>query len=127
MILYIFLQFFLYETTLSISLSSYPDAIIRISLFSLILISSEEHPGIIMTSFTKLENLVSLLSLYWKGSEYIIQSVNKKEQIYMCIQASSHHSGMYGTPFPCDFVESVIKEPWQSVSVKKMLAKYKYK
>lgn len=62
-----------------------------------------------------------------KGSEYIIQSVNKKEQIYMCIQASSHHSGMYGTPFPCDFVESVIKEPWQSVSVKKMLAKYKYK
>jgi hypothetical protein len=48
---------------------------------------------------------------------YVIKRYDN--QLYFCGNIANHHSDMPGTPFPCEFIEKVINEPWQIKSIKK--------
>ena len=61
------------------------------------------------------------------GFGYIIIKYIKKDKIYLCGNIASHHKDMYGTPFPCKFVEEVIDAEWQPKKTKDAIIKLKKK
>ena len=56
---------------------------------------------------------------------YTITDYDEQNKVYICVNIASHHQGMYGTPFPCTFVDSVLNEPWQLEAPKKKAPKKK--
>ena len=58
---------------------------------------------------------------------YIIIKYIKKDKIYLCGNIASHHKDMYGTPFPCKFVEEIIDAEWQPKKTRNAIIKLKKK
>jgi len=56
---------------------------------------------------------------------YVIKGYDNDNQVYICGNIANHHLEMAGTPFPCEFIEKVINEPWQLKPIKKKKKKKK--